>query len=71
VAGQSTTQMAHEMRVEISTVRTYVKNVLTKLGVHSRLQAAALVTREHLLDDWPDIPSALEPDQGRPKALPN
>jgi hypothetical protein len=39
--------------------------------VHSRLQAAALVTREHLLDDWPDIPSALEPDQVRPRALPN
>jgi len=48
-----------------------VKNVLTKLGVHSRLQAAALVTREHLLGDWPDIPSVLEPDQGRLKALPN
>jgi DNA-binding NarL/FixJ family response regulator len=71
VAGQSTAQMAHEMRVEVSTVRTYVKNVLTKLGVHSRLQAAALVTREHLLGDWPDIPSVLEPDQGRLKALPN
>jgi two-component system nitrate/nitrite response regulator NarL len=58
VAGQSTTQMSREMHVEVSTLRTYVKNVLAKLGVHSRLQAAALATREHLLDDRPDRPSA-------------
>jgi DNA-binding NarL/FixJ family response regulator len=58
VIGQSTAQMAREMNVEVSTVRTYVKNVLTKLGVHSRLQATALATREHLLDDWPETPSA-------------
>jgi hypothetical protein len=29
----------------------YVRNVLTKLGVHSRLQAAALVRREGLLSE--------------------
>jgi two-component system, NarL family, nitrate/nitrite response regulator NarL len=50
-AGQSTTQMAYEMNVEISTIRTYVKNVLTKLGAHSRLQAVAVATRDHLLED--------------------
>jgi two-component system, NarL family, nitrate/nitrite response regulator NarL len=58
VVGQSTAQMAHEMEVEVSTVRTYVKNVLTKLGVHSRLQATALATREHLLGEWTEISSA-------------
>ncbi len=58
VAGQSTTKMAREMQIEVSTLRTYVKNVLAKLGVHSRLQAAALATREHLLDDWTARPSA-------------
>jgi two-component system nitrate/nitrite response regulator NarL len=58
VAGQSTAQMACEMKVEVSTIRTYVKNVFTKLGVHSRLQAAALASREHLLGDWTEIPSA-------------
>lgn len=58
VAGQSTAQMAHEMNIEVSTVRTYVKNVLTKLGVHSRLQATALATREHLLGDWTENPPA-------------
>lgn len=48
-AGQSTAQMSREMRIEVSTLRTYVKNVLTKLGAHSRLQAVAVATREHLL----------------------
>ncbi len=49
VAGQGTKQMAHEMSVTIDTLRGYVKNVLGKLGAHSRLQAAALAAREDLL----------------------
>jgi two-component system, NarL family, nitrate/nitrite response regulator NarL len=48
-AGQSTGQMAREMHIATSTLRTYVKNLLTKLGTHSRLQAAALASREGLL----------------------
>jgi two-component system, NarL family, nitrate/nitrite response regulator NarL len=44
VAGQSTRQMAREMDVAISTVRGYVKGILTKLGAHSRLQAAAIAS---------------------------
>lgn len=51
VGGQSTAQMSHEMMIEVSTLRTYVKNVLTKLGAHSRLQAVAVATRENLLGD--------------------
>jgi two-component system nitrate/nitrite response regulator NarL len=47
--GQSTMQMSQEMNIEVSTLRTYVKNVLAKLGAHSRLQAVAVATREHLL----------------------
>ena len=43
-AGQSTSQMASEMGVTISTLRSYVKSVLTKLGVHSRLEAAAIAS---------------------------
>jgi two-component system nitrate/nitrite response regulator NarL len=50
--------MSREMNIEVSTLRTYVKNVLTKLGVHSRLQAAALATRHNLLGDWTARPSA-------------
>ncbi len=44
VAGQGTRQMAGEMGVTISTLRSYVKSVLTKLGVHSRLEAAAIAS---------------------------
>ena len=51
VAGQSTKQMTREMNVAPSTLRTYVKSMLTKLGAHTRLEAAALATREDLLGD--------------------
>jgi two-component system nitrate/nitrite response regulator NarL len=47
--GQSTKQMSCAMNITVDTVRTYVKNVLTKLGAHSRLQLAALASREGLL----------------------
>ena len=43
--GRSTKEIAQSMQVAYSTARTHVQNVLTKLGVRSRLQAAALVTR--------------------------
>ena len=46
VAGQSTGEMADEMGVAPSTLRSYIKNILAKLGAHSRLQAAAIASRE-------------------------
>ena len=49
--GQSTRQMSFAMTITVDTVRTYVKNVLTKLGAHSRLELAALASREGLLVD--------------------
>ena len=51
IAGQSTAQMADEMNITTSTLRTYVKNILTKTGAHTRLQAAALAAREDLVGD--------------------
>ncbi len=58
-AGQNTEKMAREMNVTTETLRTYVKNVLGKLGAHSRLEAAALASRL--------MPSGqIEPAQGRP-----
>ncbi len=51
VAGQGTGQMANEMNIATSTLRSYVKNLLTKLGTHSRLQAAALASREGLVSE--------------------
>jgi two-component system, NarL family, nitrate/nitrite response regulator NarL len=53
IDGQSTGEMANEMSIAISTVRTYVKNVLTKLGAHSRLEAATVASREGLVRDIP------------------
>jgi DNA-binding NarL/FixJ family response regulator len=41
--------MAKEMNIAPSTLRSYVKNLLSKLGAHSRLQAAALASREGLV----------------------
>jgi DNA-binding NarL/FixJ family response regulator len=41
--------MANEMNIAASTLRTYVKNLLSKLGTNSRLQAAALAAREGLV----------------------
>jgi two-component system, NarL family, nitrate/nitrite response regulator NarL len=49
VEGQGTGQMAKEMNISISTLRSYVKTLLSKLGTHSRLQAAALASREGLV----------------------
>jgi len=53
VAGQGTVQMSLEMKIATSTLRTYVKILLTKLGAHSRLQAAALASREGLVAKLP------------------
>jgi two-component system, NarL family, nitrate/nitrite response regulator NarL len=43
-AGQDTKTMVREMNVTTETLRTYVKNVLAKLGAHTRLEAAALAS---------------------------
>ena len=52
-AGQNTKKMAREMNVTTETLRTYVKNVLGKLGAHSRLEAAALAS-QLIPQDEPD-----------------
>lgn len=51
--GLSTEEIATELSVRRSTARTHVQNVLTKLGVHSRLQAAALVSANSPDFSWP------------------
>lgn len=60
VAGQSTDQMAREMDVAPSTLRSYIKSILAKLGAHSRLQAAAIASREPklLMEHVGSIPAA-------------
>ena len=53
VDGLSTTQIASTLQVRPSTARTHVQNVLAKLGVHSRLQASALVSAHAKDVPWP------------------
>jgi two-component system, NarL family, nitrate/nitrite response regulator NarL len=45
VAGQSTGQMAREMNVAMSTLRSHIGRILNKLDAHSQVQAAAIASR--------------------------
>ena len=49
VAGASTRAMADRLHVSPATVRNHVQHILDKLGVHSRLEAAAYATRRGLV----------------------
>jgi two-component system, NarL family, nitrate/nitrite response regulator NarL len=51
--GLSTERMADQLGVHRTTARTHVQNLLTKLGVHSRLQAAALMNAHASEETWP------------------
>lgn len=53
VEGLDTAAIARKLTVSRTTVRTHVQAVLTKLGVHSRLEAASFAVRYHLLEDGP------------------
>jgi two-component system, NarL family, nitrate/nitrite response regulator NarL len=44
VDAHDTREIAAELKISESTARSHVQNVLVKLGVHSRLQAVALVS---------------------------
>jgi DNA-binding NarL/FixJ family response regulator len=48
--GASSEEIARRIGIMPNTVRTHVQNVLTKLQVHSRLEAAAFATRAGLVD---------------------
>jgi len=47
--GASSKEIAKELSLRPNTVRTHVQNVLTKLQVHSRLEAAAVASRHGLV----------------------
>ena len=52
VAGLDTAAIMARMGVSRTTVRTHLQSVLTKLGVHSRLEAASFAVRHNLVDAW-------------------
>lgn len=49
--GRSTAQIAAELGLSRTTVRNYIANLLTALGVHSRLQAVVAARKAGILDD--------------------
>jgi two-component system, NarL family, nitrate/nitrite response regulator NarL len=52
VEGLDTAAMVSRLGVSRTTVRTHLQAVLTKLGVHSRLEAASFAVRHRLPDLW-------------------
>src|SRR6478736_5070443 len=51
--GLTTRQIAGQLGVRNSTARTHVQNLLSKLGVHSRLEVAALLADHGSPAIWP------------------
>ncbi len=49
VEGLNNTQIAHRLGISSSTVKTHVSAILSKFGVESRTEAAALALRHHLI----------------------
>jgi two-component system nitrate/nitrite response regulator NarL len=47
--GQSTREISQELYLAESTVRSYTKALLTKLGVRSRIEALAVARRAQLI----------------------
>ncbi len=47
--GMVNQDIADELFVSLNTVRSHVQNILTKLGAHSKLEAAAIAVREGII----------------------
>ncbi|MDQ4089248.1 MAG: response regulator transcription factor [Actinomycetota bacterium] len=50
VRGESTSDLAVAMGVRYSTARTHIQNLLTKLGVHSKLEAVAFAVSNQVVE---------------------
>jgi two-component system response regulator DevR len=46
--GKTNREIAHDLHLGEGTVRNYVSNILSKLGVSNRAEAAAYATKHHL-----------------------
>jgi DNA-binding NarL/FixJ family response regulator len=51
--GMATQDIATTLFLSLHTVRNHVRNILTKLGAHSKLEAVAIAAREGLVDLTP------------------
>ncbi len=54
VEGLNTAAMVARLGVSRTTVRAHLQSVFTKLGVHSRLEAASFAVRARLAEEWPE-----------------
>jgi DNA-binding NarL/FixJ family response regulator len=50
VEGLNNTEIARRLSVSRSTVKTHISNILAKLGVSNRIEAAALAMKNHLVN---------------------
>jgi DNA-binding NarL/FixJ family response regulator len=48
--GESGPEIAHELNITPLTVRTHIRNIIDKFGVHSRLEAVSYALRQGLID---------------------
>jgi two-component system nitrate/nitrite response regulator NarL len=69
VEGLDTAAMVDLLGVSRTTVRTHLQSVLTKLGVHSRLEAASFAVRHRLPDLWSGENLAATASAARPSAV--
>jgi two-component system, NarL family, nitrate/nitrite response regulator NarL len=69
VEGLDTAAMVDLLGVSRTTVRTHLQSVLTKLGVHSRLEAASFAVRHRLPDLWSGEGLAATASAGRPATV--
>jgi DNA-binding NarL/FixJ family response regulator len=47
--GKSVKEVATTLYISPGTVQTHTKNILAKLGVHSKLEAVTLALRHHVI----------------------
>ena len=59
-AGATGREIAARLSISTNTVRTHVQSILTKLQVHSRLEAAVFAMKHRLLDDGMPPAAAVE-----------
>jgi two-component system nitrate/nitrite response regulator NarL len=73
VAGLDTVAITRHLEISRTTARTHLQSVLTKLGVHSRLEAVSFAIRHRLPDLWSearfaDVPGPVLPPRQRQPA---
>jgi DNA-binding NarL/FixJ family response regulator len=49
-AGRSTNAIAEELGLSVHTTRNHVRNLMSKLGAHSRLDAVVMAARAGMIE---------------------